>query len=764
MVMRQTPKNVIGHVPGKQFTDTGEPFGLKVALITRVDEVNMKADLRILTGGGDRFEIDLTQGMVGPRSFWGGVPEVNSLAIVGYRRLSKTIYDAVILGYIPVGNRSGLRFDPFSPIDPNEVATEDQADVSELVGPTSRLKRLMLNPGDVGGMSSSGAEFVLSKDVNFTNRAGDSIELRDSDRTLETHVVHKVESEAGIKRVAGPVRRGGFFLPDDLFSNSPNQPTITTQTINGATTTTVTPSQEFSEAPTGTFVTSSNPLQLKTETTDGYLGTDELQGVGPGLTGAPTKFANDQGQVSAMFNQFDTYPPVTYASGRRVFYAGTGPSASPEDADAAVDAFVEDRMEMYHTSDLSQEVLEEIDGFNPSPRTTYIERVIGTIVGNDLTTSQGMRQYGQVLKPNIFPDFTTVQPGKFTLEAAERSATNPDLDTVTSAGAFMFRIRPPRGVGGTDFVAAVSKQGKFFLNAPGSGVEGYPSGSRNISGEINLMGALKAYIGASAPDRISAHVTCEGGIHLDIGRDADGNAITVRYRSGVKSIYEGNPNSNDVTVEESIIGVKQTTITGAEITSIQGAQKTVVNGLVGFECDRFTVNGSGGVTINGGELNMTVTGKSQLQYALPLISTIVAGGELKTVIAGGFIQTVLAGAMVYTAAAGAVTFNCAAGAFNIVVGTGAIAASTGAGAVSLSTASGALSLAAAAGAVAITSGLALTLTAGATCVIFAPILLLGGPTAVLGVARGIPTFPPGTPTLDYITGLPLMGAATVLSN
>jgi len=46
----------------------------------------------------------------------------------------------------------------------------------------------------------------------------------------------------------------------------------------------------------------------------------------------------------------------------------------------------------------------------------------------------------------------------------------------------------------------------------------------------------------------------------------------------------------------------------------------------------------------------------------------------------------------------------------------------------------------------------------------APLVLIGGPTAVLGVCRGIPTLPPGVPSLDPITGITLLGAITVLSN
>ena len=65
------PKKGLGHVPGKDFVDSGDPYGMKIGIITRIDEVTMKADVRVMSGAGDRFEIDLTQAMCGPRTFWG---------------------------------------------------------------------------------------------------------------------------------------------------------------------------------------------------------------------------------------------------------------------------------------------------------------------------------------------------------------------------------------------------------------------------------------------------------------------------------------------------------------------------------------------------------------------------------------------------------------------------------------------------------------------------------------------------------------------
>ena len=74
------------------------------------------------------------------------------------------------------------------------------------------------------------------------------------------------------------------------------------------------------------------------------------------------------------------------------------------------------------------------------------------------------------------------------------------------------------------------------------------------------------------------------------------------------------------------------------------------------------------------------------------------------------------------------------------------------------TVGGALSVTAG-GALAITAGATATVTAAAAVSLVGAQILLGGPAAVYGIARGIPMMPPGSPSLDWITGLPLQGCA-----
>jgi hypothetical protein len=714
--MDYRPKNPSGYVPGAEFTDTAEPFGLKLGIITRVDEFELKCDIKVLTGGGERFEIDFTQSIAGPRSFWGGVPEVNSMVILGYRRRHKQLYEAMILGYIPVGKRSAMRFDPLASSDPLGIAPEDAALYSKVFSPQTRYKRLKLVPGDVGGMSSAGAELVLSEDVRFCNRGGDLFELRDEDRTLVSQALHRVDSEAGVFRSSGPARRSGTYLPPDVFSNG---------------------------------------NAFKTEGED-YFGGSVVR-----------RYTAEEGIAYSVFNQ-TVIPPVVFSNGRRAFYPATLPGVNFEDPDegAGAEVYTEDRLELTHTTDMVQEVREEIDGFQMDRRPIYIERVLGTLVGNDTSSQTGLQQYGQLLRPKIFDDFQSTGAGSFATEAISRSPLD-DLESFTTTGAYLFRITPPPSPAGlTDttsaFAVAVSKQGKLFVNVPGSRVEKYTSGVKNVSAEVNMEGALKMRLGAARPDNLALHLTLEGGAVFDFRGGSDGAGLRFRTHSSYIVEAQGVQDSNNVAYSEQLQGNRESFTAADSVERVDGAKATTVNGGYSVLADRFSINAQSGLGLNGGQLDVLISGKSQYQYAQAVLETIVTGGRITTVLAGGVTETIALGAKTTTVLGGAMSTSVPAGSYTVTVGSGAI---------TMSTAAGAMTLSAAAGAVSISSGLALSLTAGASMTLTAatavtltsPQVFVGGPAAALGVCRGAPTQPPGTPSLDWVTGLPLQGSATFRS-
>lgn len=724
------PPPMAGSISDKT-ADGGDPHGLKVARIVRVDEIHLKADIRLLTGGGDHYEVDLMQAMAGPRSFFGGIPEVGSLVVIGYRRKHKQVHQAVILGYLPQAQKAGLFFDPVSPVDPTDVDPEDASSIGGFFGPTIRYRRLKMRPGNVGALSSEGAEFVMSKDVRLYDRAGDFLELRDADRTLVMQSVHQLDSQSGVFRTSGPVRRSHLFLPNDIFQ--------------------------------------SDGVTLRS-TDDRYFGGSELQSTGPDPNvGGPNRYANTSGKVLGLFNnQTDDFPPVTYSNGKSTFYPSTIVGTSFEDPTSGGLAYTEQRTELSHTTDVSQEVREEIDGFAMDRPRLFIEQVLGTLVGNDAFSSRGLRQYGRILKPSLFPDVfsTSRTKGKFELHEVPRSPVEPDIEVDTTAGAYLLRITPPSNQQDTDtqFAFAVSKQGKVFLNVPGSKVERYPSGSKNVSVESNFEGAIKAFIGAETVYGASLLIDLVGGIKGRIGHNANGKAIDVEYGSLVKQTFTGSPaddEGNGIALDTTVQGNENKTVTGDTIINAYGAITHTSNGGYTVMADAVSLSGQGGYTGTFGGLSQTVTDRSTYNYALQVTKNVLAGGEINTILAGGLVDTVAAGARSYTTGAGATTFNNPAGAFAINVGAGAYSVAVGGGAITM-TASAAVSLTAGA-VMSLTASGPITLTSAALVAITAPLISLGGPLAVFGVCRGGPIQPPGSPSLDWITGLPLQGCATVLS-
>ena len=717
-----------GKIPGKEFVSGGDnPFaGTKLGIITRVDELHMKADVKMITGSEERFELDLTQAMAGPRSFLGGIPEKNSLVIIAYRRRQKQIYDAVIVGYLPTGNLVGLKFDPFSPVEPGSVTADEASGVAKLYGKTIRFKRIIGRSGDVMGMSASGAEMHLSRDVKFCNRAGDLFELRDVDRTFVSQSIHRIESDSAAYLFSGAARRGGMNLPLDIFQKEKGVPGRTVKTADQR-----------------------------------YFGREEL--IAAGLP--PTTFINkDTGKVLDRINADEEFPPLTYSNGRQVFFPSDSAAVNFEDVEkgGSLRAFTERRLEIRHDTDLQQEVLDEIDGFSVDRPRVYIEQVFGTVIGNDPFSSLGQRQYGRILKPKIFEDFDQLAaPSGFRMEEAMRPPSVSVDEALTMAGAYLFRMKPPRSASKNDFAVAVTKQGKLLVNIPGSSIENYPTS--NVSAEVNMEGALKMRLGAATPDKISLHLTLEGGVFLDIGANADGECFNTSFHGAVKNTFKGGNSVDDVAHSVDVQGNSEKTIAGNDNQVVNGAYVKKVDGGYALQANKINLTGLSGFSGTFGEYNMLVSGKTQNQYALLYMETVVAGGKVSTILAGADIHNIVAGAMTYNVLAGATAFNAPAGAYAITVGTGAISITTAAGAIALSTAAGALSLGAAAGAVAITAGLAIALTSPLVVSIIAPQVLLGGPPAVLGVSRGLPMLPPLTPSLDWITGLPLQGGAMVRS-
>lgn len=730
------PRHAPGRHHGDDFNDANGIAGVRIGLITRVDELHMLADVRVITGGGDRIELKLTQGMAGPRSFWGGVPEINSLVVLGYLPKHRKLSDAIILGYLPTSVMTGLKFDPFATDDPSSVSADEAALYAQMFSPTIRTKRLKMRPGDVGGMSADGSELILNKSIQMVNRAGDLIELRDSERLLITQAINSFHSASGVKQQFGPVRRGAFYLPYDIFQNlDPTKPLV--------------------EAPGGDNPSAPNPISPAIQ--QHYFGQSILETLGPGNSGDPTKYANTTGVVNAFFNQTTLFPPTTYSNGRRVFLPSTTVNANPESSKTPGDIYTEHRIELKHTTDMVQDVLDEIDGFNIDtlhPR-TFIEHVMGTVIGNDPNSSDGMNTYGYVLKPTMFDNWGSLQPGSFKMTKAVRPVQGLDNEVSFQAAAFLFRINPPESNDDDNpFAIAVSKQGKTFINIPGSAQEDTYDGTKNVSVEATFGGGIKVHVGKEVNSGESLRAFFEGGVHVEFGPDARGKGFTPVYHCSVDETYAGGNDDDNNARSTNIIGNSRFAVTGDHVETISGSHYTIVDGTVALQGSRFNVNANSGVSVNTSEGNYMYSGKTQYNYGLQVLENIETGGMTTTILAGGLTINVVAGAMMTTVAGGDMSDTVGAS-YTMTTGTDA-SFSTGGG---LSSTAGADVSVTAGGAVSETASLAWTATSGVACSLVAPQCLLGGASAVLGISRGTPMMPPGSPSLDWITGLPLQGCS-----
>jgi hypothetical protein len=693
-----------------------EQFGLKLGLVVRIDEINMKVDLKIMSGGGEAMEVDLTQAMAGPRSFWGGIPEKGSICIIGYRKKSKQIAQAMILGYIPTGVRAGLKMDPISPVNPAEVDPADAEETKDFFGPTIRHRRLKLSPGDVGGLSSSGSEFAMGRDVRLINRAGDSVELRDADRTLITSTVHRLDSTAGVFEINGPIRRGGMYLPSDVTKD-------------------------------GSLVA-------------GYKGNDVLTNSGPGGVSGGYKFAGPDGKVLEFFNNVTEFPPVTYTNGRRVFYPATNVAVNFEDPESGgASAYTEHRMEIAHTTDCTQEVREEIDGFQLDRNRIFIEQVYGTIVGNDTYSTEGLRQYGKLLKPIIFDDLFQLSPGKFRFEEIPRGPHEPDLERDTTTGAYLFKVKTLRKDKNTEYAHAVSKQGKVFLNIPGSTIERYPCGAKNVSAEVNLEGALKLFIGAETSRNASVILKMVGGITGEIGHLTNGKAVDVKLGSSIDFECAGTNDEDNMAYRATINGNSSSVTTGEIVVQGQSSISHTASGAYNVRADAINHSGTNGITGNYGGMNLMSTSTAQFHYAQAVLETIVSVGYTRTILVGALTDTILLGPRTYLTGIGAVTWISPLGAYSTLVGAGVYSVTVGLGAI-VQSVGGLMSMNALI--MALTSAGPLSLTSASIITIAAPTVMIG-PGPLHGVVRGKPLLPPNLPSRCPASGEVIPGSLAVLS-
>lgn len=461
------------------------------------------------------------------------------------------------------------------------------------------------------------------------------------------------------------------------------------------------------------------------------------------------------------------------ADGRKFFQVSNAPKGpnNPFGMDAfgspGVQAFTEFRIDLRELSDDTSPVTEESAYFNQDPnyegtgsdkdagKLPLVSFTLGTLVGNDSVTANGKRNYGRILKSEVFSsDVTTeilgtdspVEDGNG-IQGAERLAT-------------AFQVKLPN----TKTSFSFTKEGVLEFSLGASSVA-HGSGAGR-SANIGMEGSLRMVLGRQASDGKSLLLDCLGGARLKFGRESKrGRSLDMILEQGFNIDIKGTDNQRTA-AKARIQGNVDLVIAGSRFTEIQGDEIIQVNGklehrVLGKKVDNFVEDKSNNY---GGGLRENITLDQQTNVGLgrrvviagPNVTKgstvadfqrIVIGDKELEMLLGNKKVRILAGTSKEEILVGQKETKIGVGNFKVQVGAGNINMSTLAGNVSISTTAGVMNL----------SALRMSLKA-VQIELKAPLVKIGSLTQGGVVNNG----PAGHK--DYLTGLPLLGSSSVTCN
>lgn len=707
--------------------------------IIHVDSETMVCSVRLDSGEGERHDVPLpAPGGCGPRSWSGTIPEPGAKVILGWKKYSHRSFKPYILTFLTSGVYTAREYEPFSSIDPDDLADilSDDPDIGDDprfdIGVT-RLKLRKAYSGDFLASSSSGSDVLVDRDVGITNRAGNEYRLRDADQTAVLQTLNEFTSNAAGYYRRGLIKRNGFNILPDVFGLTTDESLIAVQTAELESNNGI----DFFGVGVNRVIAPDSPA-FQTLLDQGLI---KIDSDGNGVPSFPTD-PND--------GDWHGWPFVVTPDGQRISYITQGDHS--DDFSQTDLCYVEDRVELRHCSDGVMAVTEEGDGIQiDTVHPVMIEDVKGTVVGNDPHSDDGRLLYKQILKMRVFDDQDQVVPSsgpKF--EGVDMVQHHTQADTM--ALSRLFRVISPTS--GNQLAFGITKEGRVFCHIPKS-LDGETQDAGK-SLDLNIAGLMKMIVGADPNSQnCSLKASFQGGIALDIGRFTDGKSVHLKMGGKVKTEYGGNDTQG--LAHETIVGGSSMTVVSATNTKIvNGSDYELLGGSKNLEATGYSMNaGAGGYKAkSAGDYGFTVLGKTQEQYAqqckrtnaLGCAKTTVAGVDSSTVLVGSSTRTVVAGSGISdTVATGNITNTVGAGTMSSTVASGSYSVTVGAGSLSLTAGAGPVSV-----------------TSGATFGVTALVAKLTVPMSVLGVApsggivAGTPSVP--GPHIDYIVGIPILGS------
>ena len=715
-------------------------LGLAVAKVLAVFSQEMKVTLQIVTGQQETpiYEgVELTLPGQGARHFFGALPDVGDLCVVGWfvadsdgQAASKA---PAIVSWLPRASYLGQEWVPYQPYSTEEGVLNNQNERDAVDGVAQRVRNRMRHyeSGNIGAASSQGSDMLLDESVTLTNRRANEIKLRDQDQAFVVRSLQQFHAMGGARIYGGHVQRDARLLPGEIFSDGKDWAArVQLDDIQGFLNEFDLPANITAEG-----VLMSNPVfDLKS----GMMAVESDAMIDSSLN--PYTFLYDAGLIDAGGN--DLTDP------RKEVYGGKSVLRLDERGNntftGGSNALTEYRIELSHVHDGTLPVTEQTDGFDAdrvplpgSEPTTYIEWVLGSVVGNNPHVNNGSL-YGVPLIPKL-PEGTLV--GGLDADLGEHMATLMKLVPVS------------------------------------------PSEDAPTWMGLNKAGAFKAYIGNTESNAVDVRVA--GGINVSAGGRININSdIEVLMSGGFNmvseskplKIYAGGSNRTDDNTEAEFnksleLGGKQSVVINSEEGVLMEAPKVSIRNASVVD-----VNASENIEVNAGEAIFmkskkrvdAINGKHEVVYTgpadfLPINAPIrktqflanpttghiggptdvyemLFGDKTETIVIGNHLTTVLTGNIALTSGVGAIALTATPN--NITVSNAAVAITAGAGILSITSGAGAISIA---------SASVITQKAVGAITISAPVIKLasaGGPTANGPIICG--------GDIDHITGLPYL--------
>ena len=745
---------------------------LASAVVTFVDYETLRVSIRTVTGEEyTKLPFALTFPGAGARRFFGAMPEVGDMCVIGYMATSGAQMSPVILSYYTGGTAAGYDWWPTQPfgVDEFPFTNANQTLFSGIVD-RQRHKLRHMRPGEIVASSSQGSDLVLNEGVLISNRRGNELRLRDQDQAFVVRSVAEFHALAGARVYAGTVQRDARLLPGRVVSDG--------KVYDG-------PQMVDAEGRI-VPVSASTTRSIATQSASGTYIPHPVFNSGIPMTTADPVSVLRNALIIDERGYVDRSPAVARATygGKALFRVamGGGPSGVSNSAsDTDLPTLTEYRVEVSHTTDGTLPVTEQTDGFDAdrlpqtdprqagvpattrSPNAAYVEQVIGTVVGNDPYSVQGVTQYGIPLRPVVFDGAPSMS-----------SAIGSPLG---DHAATMFRVTPPYPLDPTlqQTWWSVTKDGRVKASVAG------PPGT--YSAEVALQNGLRMSVGVGAGVR-SLDLETDGRVRLHAQRgDSDANVgVEVSSDAGAVRIFAGgNETSSGPIQRVAPTGGGEGAAPGLTLEARQNvlikAGKSVTisavelnirdNGRLRLSAnDAVDTTSSGSVSTTSKVIANTSTGKTTHAFSGPTDSIPTNGALRETTFAGtpltGFIggpadqYTMTYGDRLETFALGNDSTFIATGNITKGTSTGAFTASgtgntavLGPGGAAVTAAVGAAALTAAAGAATITgSASALVSSVGPTVVRGSPVTLSATGGKVGPIVSGA--------DLDPLTGIPLL--------